>query len=582
MTFLFDLFHGNNAPTNNFIQWIPGWWYNAAGFCIKTGITSTGEEWLLAGFTLNNDNISNLVDLYRNKGCEALFAADGQFILAIHDKKSNGVEIYRDRTGIVPIVSGNGKEGFLISIWPNNIVHYMGLTPIASKSLLRHYPLYRIALPPESPLDQVCFIPGRCSFALSADKISFSEHKMVKPAEKPYTKINDASTYLGQMLSEAVRKRVVGCKSISSWLSGGNDSSLLVALARKHFAGEIKTIFVTFEDYLRNYGKDASMVASMFDTKHLEICLSAREYVNLWAETIHTIQEPINSPCTIGQLGALDKLSLVSDIILSGEGADTVFGGPYWAPLLFLSRISGAMPNKIRQFARNLSQKFAGTSFLSKATGKGFKALGTPLREYMISELVFGNKDDVNRVFGSGTWDCAINDLSKHIGKNAEEDLFSVLLLDWLPVYNAALKRIGFKYGLTYCLPFLDYNLMQSSLRLPMHLRYHYSSKKAVLKKYASDFFDKSFVDKPKEGFGVPLGKWFARPDFEPFLKLPLEERSLRRGWWNEKALREIIEFHTSGYGNDKSAECIPWMTINLELWARICLEGESPELYKI
>jgi asparagine synthase (glutamine-hydrolysing) len=124
--------------------------------------------------------------------------------------------------------------------------------------------------------------------------------------------------------------------------------------------------------------------------------------------------------------------------------------------------------------------------------------------------------------------------------------------------------------------------LMQNSFRLPAHLRYHYSTKKAALKDYARNFFDRKFIYKPKEGFGVPLGKWFTKPEFEPFLNLPLEERSLRRGWWKEEELRKIIESHRAGEGDDNTAESIPWITINLELWARVCLENDSPDLYKI
>jgi asparagine synthase (glutamine-hydrolysing) len=128
----------------------------------------------------------------------------------------------------------------------------------------------------------------------------------------------------------------------------------------------------------------------------------------------------------------------------------------------------------------------------------------------------------------------------------------------------------------------LDYALLKDSMRLPTRIRYNLRTKKASLKKFAERFFDNDFIYKPKEGFGVPLGKWCSRAEFAPYLKLPLEERSLRRGWWNAEALKEIINTHKNGGGTDESAESIPWITINLELWARICLEGDSPGNYTI
>ena len=155
-------------------------------------------------------------------------------------------------------------------------------------------------------------------------------------------------------------------------------------------------------------------------------------------------------------------------------------------------------------------------------------------------------------------------------------------MLDWNPATVTAEVLLGFHYGVVFLFPFLDYELIKNSSRLPIYLRYYYKTKKAVLKRYAQNFFDKKFIYKPKEGLGVPLGMWFSRPESEPFLNLPLEERSLKRGWWKEKEVKPIIDLHRQGNGSDESAESIPWILINLELWMRICVEGDSLDLYKI
>jgi asparagine synthetase B (glutamine-hydrolysing) len=268
--------------------------------------------------------------------------------------------------------------------------------------------------------------------------------------------------------------------------------------------------------------------------------------------------------------------------MLPGEGADSVFGGPYWAFMILLSYATNILQGGVRKWFNEMSKKIKETSFLSKSFVKSLKTLSTPLREYMLYGHSIGDEDTVDKVFGAGTWKRTINDRQRLIGKDPLSDLISFLMLDWFPATIGANIRLGFEHDLIFLFPFFDYELMQNSFRLPIHLRYHYTTKKAALKFYARNFFDREFIYKPKEGFGVPLGKWFTKPEFKPFLNLPLEERSLKRGWWNESELKKVIDLHIAGYGTDKSAESIPWIAKNMELWARICLEGDSPDAYKI
>jgi len=369
---------------------------------------------------------------------------------------------------------------------------------------------------------------------------------------------------------------------LGAWLSGGNDSSLLVALAREHYEGPIKTIFVTFEDCPRNYSKDASRVSKQFQTEHLEVMVSPGDYLNLWAETIHSLEAPLRHPGTIGQLAAFKQVPGGVDSIMAGEGADSVFGGPFWAVMILLSYLANVLPGGLRKLFNEISKKIGGKTFLSKSIVKSLEALSTPLSEYMLHELTIGDEKTVDDVFGSGTWKRTIHNLQGSIGNEPLRDSLFFLMSSLVPTTVAANVRLGFRRNLIPIFPFLDYELMRNSYRLPVHLRYHYSTKKAALKNYARNFFDRKFIYKPKEGFGVPLGKWFTKPEFEPFLNLPLEERSLRRGWWKEKELRKIIESHRTGEGDDNTAESIPWITVNLELWARVCLENDSPDLYKI
>ncbi len=582
MKFTLDLFYGDESPSKDFVGWIPKWWYRSKGLPLEKGVLTSGDEWLLAGWFLSDEKPSEIISRFRSTGIETLFKADGQFILVLYSKSNDCLEVFRDWTGILPLVYAQGNNTIGISTWIENVIDFVRAKPSVSPALLHQYPVYRLTFVPDTPVQGIQTLSGRYSLRIRGPRIEAVEHPMTVSRGNRYRSLGEASRELGENLSRSVRQRLTVCKNLGALLSGGNDSSLLVALARKHYGGSIKTIFVTFEDYPRNYSEDAGRVSKQFGTEHFEMIVSPGHYVNLWAESIQSIEAPLRHPGTIGQLAAFKQLTGEVDSILAGEGADSVFGGPFWAFMILLSYLAKVLPGGPRKLLNEMSKKIGGKTFLSKAIVKSLEAVSTPLKEYMLHELTIGDEKTVDHVFGPGTWGRTIDDRQGSIGKEPLTDSIFFLMLNLVPTTVAANVRLGFEHKLISHFPFLDYELMQNSFRLPAHLRYHYRTKKAALKDYARNFFDRKFIYKPKEGFGVPLGKWFTKPEFEPFLNLPLEERSLRRGWWKEKELRKIIESHRAGEGDDHTAESIPWITVNLELWARVCLENDSPDLYKM
>ena len=578
----YSIYNGDTAPSDKFLFWIKGWWFFTEGLTVEKGTLPNGDNWLLIGEFYTQEQVEEVIKQFILTNGDCLFKADGEYVLAINSSSNDSeVRIFRDRTGLLPLNYLKGKNGnILICLSLNNLEEVIEIIKKPSQAIVEQWPLFRGLIPPESLIEGVNVLSGRYNLRIVKQKIFLEERKFPVLGKRRYRSLKHASVDLGQSFSQAVKKRIDIKKKIGATLSGGNDSSLLLAVLRKYFQKDLRTVFVTFEDYQRNYGQDARRVAKKYNTNHSEIVLSPEEYFNLWAETIFACQSPINHPCTIGQTAAFKILANDVDTVFSGKGADTVFGGPFWAPLLFLSRTSNLLSGSIRNKLKWLASKIHSDALPAKIISKSLDALGTPVREYIFSEITFGDQSEVEKVFKPGIWEKTINSCQKFIKEDPLTDLFFFDVLDWHPITYDAEKKLCFYYGLTPLYPFLDYELMVNSLRLPVHLRYHYLTKKASLKKYSQLFFENKFIYKPKEGFGVPLGKWFSKTKYASFLNLPLEERSLRRGWWNEKELKKIIKYHQTGQGTDHSAEGIPWIVINLELWARICLEGDSPKLY--
>jgi asparagine synthase (glutamine-hydrolysing) len=404
---------------------------------------------------------------------------------------------------------------------------------------------------------------------------------MCFPTEEEYPDMNISSQVLGDVLSRSIQKRIEISKRMGVFLSGGNDSSLIVAIVRKFYLKKLRTLFVTFEDNPRDYGHHAQEVADRFGTDHSSVTLSPRDYVGVWADTIKVLQTPVPMPCHIGIHHALKMLSGDVDLMIDGDGADTVFGSSIWPEMIFLSRINRFIPTYLKDGIGRLAHSMSCNTTIVRIAEMIKTALNSSLYEYPHVNAAMISESEFNQIFLRGDWQQAVHFRQGFARGDFYKGLFSYLMLHGIPEDLATTVRLGLSQGIFFAYPFLDYGLLQASMRLPNKHRYHYRIRKAPLKKYSLNYFDKDFVYKPKEGFGVPLASWFTKKEFEPFLMLPLEERSLKRGWWKELELKRIIDLHRRGEGNDSSAEAIPWIVINLELWARICIDGDSPSQYK-
>jgi asparagine synthase (glutamine-hydrolysing) len=539
-------------------------------------------DWLLFGWLYSGNDPSNRINAFLGTGDpEMLYRTDGQFVLAISSDHGHRVEVFRDRVGLLPIAYSQGGQGIALSAWPDRAGSFAGNANQASRTALDHWLLYRKTFAPHTPFSSVQSLSSEHSLVVENGRVTQASHPMHLPQGKKFGSMAAASRELGEVLSEAVAKRVDAARRMGVLLSGGTDSSLMVALIRKSFSGNLRTVFVTFDDNPRDYGQYAEEVARKFGTEHVALKLSPRDYVQRWADTIGILQTPVPMPCHIGVSHALHYLSGKVDLMIDGDGADTVFGSSIWPQMLLLSAAGCVIPARGRDAIRRLSSALPSGGAAGKALAMALTALGTPIDRYPHVNAAMLGKDECDRVFREGAWNDAVTFRRSLVSGSFFDGFFSYLMLHGLPEDIVTSVRLGLSQGIHFTYPFLDYHVLQASLRLPNRLRYHYRIRKAPLKRFALDYYSKRFVYKPKEGFGVPLSKWFTSREFEPFLKLPLEARSLKRGLWNEREVKRVILSHIAGRGTDGSAETIPWIAANIELWARICLDGDSPAAYR-
>jgi asparagine synthase (glutamine-hydrolysing) len=537
--------------------------------------------WLLVGRFLTEPDPAAIVEAFLERSdVTLLHDAGGEFWLVVRDPRLDVTNIFRDRTGVLPLVYAPSVRGLLISTSLQSAVSALRTAPRPNPAVFDDWPSFRRTFAPDVPFEGIRSLSGEHALCVENERIREVLLPLPTPPAARYRTLVEAAESLGQALSGAVRRRVERPGRLGALLSGGTDSSLVTALVREHFSGPLHTLFVTFDDNPRDYGHYAAEVANRFGTEHQALQISADTFAAEWPRTVKKLATPVPMPCHVGFSAAMNHLAGLVDTMIDGDGADTVFGGSLWPQGIALSAFGSFMPAVLRRRLRDWSHQ-CGATTAQRMMAMGLQALGTPFREYPHVSAAMVGESTHQRVFRRGNWAGGIERRTSFAsGGRFSDGLFSCLMLHSMPESIATAVRLAMDQGILFTYPFLDYEVLQASQRLPLRMRYHYRYRKLPLRTFARKYFSHDFLFKPKEGFGVPLGKWFGQKRFAPILGLALEERSLRREWWKEHEVRKVMQQHMVGAGSDSSAETMPWIIANLELWARICLESDDPALY--
>ena len=583
MTISFDLLRSADGvePPGGFRRWTDNWYYREQGLGLASGTSQTGLPWLLVGRFLAASDPATIVEEFLDRSdVTLLHDAGGEFWLVVRDPRLAETTVFRDRTGVLPLVYLPCRHGLLVSTSLHSAVNALGAPPRVNPAVFEDWPSFRRTFAPDVPFEGIHSLSGEHALRVDSGRVREVPLPLPVPRAAPYRTLTEAAESLGRALSGAVSRRMARPGRLGALLSGGTDSSLVVALTREHFSGPLRTVFVTFDDNPRDYGHYAAEVANRFATEHESLRVSAEAFASEWPRTVKKLATPVPMPCHVGFSIALTHLAGLVDTMIDGDGADTVSGGFMWPQGLALSVVGSLLPIAMRRRLQDWSQR-CGATTTQRMMAMGLQALGTPVSYYPHVSTAMIGESTHRLVFRRGDWAAGIERRANFAsGGRFSDGLFSCLMLHSIPESIATAVRLAMGHGILFTYPFLDYEVLQASQRLPFRLRYHYRYRKLPLRTFASKYFSHDFLFKPKEGFGVPLGKWFGQSCFKPLLGLALEERSSRRGWWRDREVREIMQRHMAGAGTDSSAETLPWIIANLELWARICLEGDDPALY--
>jgi len=374
---------------------------------------------------------------------------------------------------------------------------------------------------------------------------------------------------------ESVEQRLVADVPVGAFLSGGLDSSLIVAAMRKIRAPseQIRTYSVGFTDDPHSELHFASLMAEAIGSQHQAINVGPEAYMKRFAELSACRDGPVSQPAdiAIAEMSAIAKHDV--KVVLSGEGADEVFAG---YPKYSFARAPGALRGLARVLGSGNLAGLAGLAGLDKRRALvAARALAEPREvDRHVQWFSYLDRADLHRIlpgldWTGANWEQAIASQSEALARVDDPDgLLRMQMLDcltWLPGNMLERgDRMTMAEGLEVRPPFLDKELAAFGLALPASLKVRGATGKWIVRQWARELVPDDIISRKKWGFRTPLKEWFRGP-MKDFL---IDHISAKHGLCQEYAdaaeVRKLVDDHVSG--KIDAGETL-WTILSAEVW---------------
>ena len=526
----------------------------------------------------------------------ALEAVEGMFAVALWDRSEHTLHLVRDRFGEKPLYYGwvgrnlaFGSElkalcrapGFAPEIDPDAVALYLRHNCIPAprtiyRGIAKLPPGHRVAIGmdarPGSLATPVAYWTAGEAIAQATSR----------PLDLPAAGMADQ---LEDVLSASVAARMVADVPVGAFLSGGIDSSVVVALMQQHSSHKVRTFTIGFADRAFDESADAAAVAAHLGTEHTPLLVDDRTALDLVPRIPQIWDEPFGDVSAI-PMHLVSKLARGEvTVALSGDGGDELFAGynrHAWLPRLwqraaplpdparkFLGSALGALPPALIDGVARASEVLPGRMQVRNATSKVAKVskvLASSGPEDAYLALVSLWDDAESMVTGAGANTSLASRPSQWPALDGiTEQMLWLDLVTYLPDdILTKLDRAAMATSLETRVPFLDRAVFDLAWRLPLSAKLHDGTSKWILRQVLYRHVPAELIERPKMGFGFPIGRML-RGSLRPWAEELLAEDRLRsQGLLDPEPIRRAWDLHLRGR-RDLDYEL--WTVLALQAW---------------
>ena len=460
-----------------------------------------------------------IVHLYEEYGSRCVEKLRGMFAFAIWDSKKKELFLARDRFGIKPLYYTRQEGVFYFASELKTLLEIPGLKRRIDPISLDNYLSLQYVPGPRTIIKDIKKIRPAHTLTVSKNKVEEERYWDLNTEVDEDQNINKISKKLIDLLKESVRLRLISEVPLGAFLSGGIDSSALVALMSQMTDEPVKTFSIGYGYEETDETGFARIVSDHLSTEHQEIILGPEEVLKELDKIVWHLDEPIADAALIAAYFLSKFTKKKVTVAFGGGGSDEVFAG-YRA--YKYSMMSETIRRNIPQPLRSLALgTIANTNTLPYRARKYMQYISQKEGEafYEGQGILFsqeGKKGLYDKSFKKSIGDNNPNNIAKKnfnkINNDKKDFLNKLMYVDlngWLPDLSLAqCDRMGMANSLEIRVPFLDHELVEYCNTIPMQYKINGWTEKYILRRTMKEYLPEQIINRPKKGFALPTDHW--------------------------------------------------------------------------
>jgi len=520
-----------------------------------------------------------IVHQYEEDGVDCLQRFNGMFALALWDATRRRLLLARDRMGIKPLHWMDGNTSLVFASELKALLPHPDAAAELDPVGLSRYLTHEYLPAPHTILRGMYKLPPGHRLLLDDSGIRVERWWRIRfTGTNVPSRREEALQELESRLENAVRRRLVSDVPLGAFLSGGVDSSTVVALMQRHSARPVQTFSIGFHESSYDESPHARQAARHLGTEHHEKIFHGHEMLDLLPQVADFLDEPLGDASILPTflLSGFTRQSVT--VALSGDGGDELFAGyptyrahraAHWyrrLPALVRRAIVEPLVRALPVSDRYLSLDFAASRFVAAATLPPLERhvtwmgslVGDDKRRLLSPDLRRELEGDNEFSSARQVWDECDTDDS--LARLLHLDMRTYLQDDIL----TKVDRAGMAHSLEVRIPLLDHTVVEFAAALPSEWKLHGSQSKVLFKQLAARRLPPSIVQRPKRGFAIPVASWLRGPLRQMATDLLAPERIRRQGLFDPTGVQTLLREHMQRKANHRK----PLFTLLMfQLW---------------
>jgi asparagine synthase (glutamine-hydrolysing) len=531
----------------------------------------------------SRSDTETIIHLYEEHGTGCLKYLRGMFAFAIWNDKDKSLFLARDRIGKKPLYYMHSKDSFAFAseiksiLWDDNFQRKPDYTAI------HHYLTYQYVPSPWTAFEGIKKLPAAHYLVLKNGNIEVKRYWKLSYLPKHTIKEKDLKAEIIERLKEAVRIRLISDVPLGAFLSGGIDSSTVVALMSGIMKEPVKTFSIGFKEEKYNELGYARMIAEKFRTDHTEFIVEPKA-VEILDKLVWHYNEPFADSSAIPTYYVSKLAREHVTVILNGDGGDENFAGygrykanqvsgfmhsfvplPLARLVYPLVRLipHGKDPDNFFWRLKRFLQEYTNTPELRNA--QWLCHFTTEMKEDIYTDdflCRFANTDSFELILNR----CGEAEADSFLDRVLYADVMMYLPDDLLVKVDVA----SMANSLEVRSPFLDHEFMEFAAGIPAEMKLKGLTTKYILKEALRNILPDEVLFREKMGFGVPIDYWFRNELKGMVYDTLLSEKAVSRGYFKKESIKKILDEHVSEKWNWHNHI---WNLLMLELWHRMFID---------